>query len=314
MCKQLIGGLLLVVCLFQSGCDADGVMAAVGQEREDFHFTKPLNAGGRFSIENFNGSVEISGWDRNEVEIDGTKYARTKAYLDEVKIDVQSSANLLSIRTIPPVDRWNTNSGAKYVIRVPRRTVIDMAGSSNGHVKLDGVDGMAKIRTSNGGVTARSVKGMVEATTSNGNVELEDVVGGVRVVTSNAWVHGDNLHGEFNARTSNGGIRARLFDVPSNATVKAATSNGGVDLTLDRVRGDIRASTSNSNITLRVPSSTNAQLDARTSNASVSSDLAVTGQRSNSKKHLEGTIGSGGPQIDLSTSNGSIRITKGASI
>ncbi len=313
MCKQLLAVTAIPFFLSLTGCDTDGVWAAAASEKQDFHYTKPLNQGGRFSIENMNGSVEISGWDKNEVDISGTKYAKTKAYLDEIKIDVQASTGVVSIRTIPPVDRSNSNAGAKYIIRVPRQVATDLA-SSNGSIQLSSVEGTAKIRTSNGRVGAKSVKGLVDITTTNGNVDIADVTGGARVSTSNGTVDADNLHGEFNAKTTNGGIKARLFDIPSNALVKATTSNGPVELTVDQVRSDIRASTNNGHIHLRVPSNTNARVDARTSNSNVTSDLAVTGGNSSSKKHLEGTIGSGGPHIDLSTTNGSIRLMKGASI
>ena len=37
---------------------------------EEFHKTVSLNASGRVSLENINGNVEITGWDRNEVQID----------------------------------------------------------------------------------------------------------------------------------------------------------------------------------------------------------------------------------------------------
>ena len=314
MCKQLLAFSAIPFFISLTGCDADDVFAAVAQERQDFHYAKPLNQGGRFSIENTNGSVEISGWDKDEVDISGTKYARTKAHLDEMKIDVQASNGMVSIRTIPPIDRSHSNAGAKYIIRVPRRVAVELAASSNGSIQLTSVEGAAKIRTSNGRVTAKSVKGLLDITTTNGDVDIVDVTGGVRVSTSNGTVDADNLHGEFNAKTTNGGINARLFDIPANSPVKAATSNGPVDLTVDQVRGDIRASTNNGHINLRLPSNTNAKVDAHTSNSNVTSDLAVTGGSTASKKHLEGTLGSGGPHIDLSTSNGAIRLMKGASI
>jgi hypothetical protein len=49
---------------------------------------------------------------------------------------------------------------------------------------------------------------------------------------------------------------------------------------------------------------------ARTSNASISSDFDVSSRGFGDKHHLEGTIGSGGPVLDLSTSNGSIKVVR----
>jgi hypothetical protein len=81
-------------------------------------------------------------------------------------------------------------------------------------------------------------------------------------------------------------------------------------------RGDIRAETRNSSITLRLPSTTAATLTAGTSNSSISSEFDVRTEThgENRKNHLDGTIGTGGPRIDLSSSNGHIRILKGSGI
>jgi len=54
---------LLSAVLLLSGCDA----ADWGDSRkftEDFTFTYDLQPGGRLSVENFNGAVEIYSWDR----------------------------------------------------------------------------------------------------------------------------------------------------------------------------------------------------------------------------------------------------------
>ena len=60
-----------------AGCDIDDLDIG-GSERssQDFHYSYPMQPGGRLSVENFNGSVEISGWDQDTVDISGTKYAR----------------------------------------------------------------------------------------------------------------------------------------------------------------------------------------------------------------------------------------------
>jgi hypothetical protein len=75
-------------------------------------------------------------------------------------------------------------------------------------------------------------------------------------------------------------------------------------------QNEIRASTSNGGITLHLPGNVAANLVANTNNSSISTDFEVQTQGTLSKHHLEGRIGAGGPSIDLSTSNGSIRLLK----
>ena len=80
--------------------------------------------------------------------------------------------------------------------------------------------------------------------------------------------------------------------------------------TMDAAR-EVRAGTSNSSITVRMPATTDAQLDAHTSNGSITSDFDVNIHSGEvSKRHLEGSIGKGGPLLDLHTSNGSIKLLR----
>jgi hypothetical protein len=54
----------------------------------------------------------------------------------------------------------------------------------------------------------------------------------------------------------------------------------------------------------------NARISAHTSNSSIDTEFELRAQGELSKNRLEGTIGNGGPLIDLNTSNGSIRLLK----
>ena len=93
--------------------------------------------------------------------------------------------------------------------------------------------------------------------------------------------------------------------------VRLETSNSGVELRVPaNFANDIRVSTSNSGITLHMPYQVNAHVMARTTNSSISSDFEVRMQGEFNKNRLEGVIGNGGSLIDLSTSNGSIRLLK----
>ena len=120
----------------------------------------------------------------------------------------------------------------------------------------------------------------------------------------------------ISATTSNGSITAHFDEkaLPSESPLKFETSNSSVDVTMNRSpRSDIRASTCNGSITLRLPADSSAKVSASTSNGSVHSDFQVdTADTEKHRRHqsLEETLGSGGPLIDLHTSNSSIRLLK----
>jgi len=289
-----------------TGCDEIS-FGDTDRYKDDFHYTHPLSAGGRLSLEGFNGSVEIIGWDRDTVEINGTKYASTQDRLADMKVDVDAQPGSVRIRTTRPTMRGNM--GVRFSIRVPRRAILDQIVTSNGAIRIEDIDGQARLKTSNGQLRVTRVKGNVEAETTNGGVDVVDTSGQVRVHTSNGGVRAEITKGSFEATTSNGSIKATLRDSDPSRAIVAHSSNGGIDLTLDKIH-EIRADSSNSSITVRLPSNANARVRAHTSNSSITTDFGVTAQGSLSKHHLEGNIGSGGPLLDLSTSNGGIKILR----
>lgn len=305
---QLIG--LLVASVLLAGCE-DMEWGDSQRFKEDFQYSFNAKPGVRISVENLNGAIEIIGQDLDKVEVTGTKYASTEQVLQALRIDATASDNSVRIRTISPSGH-RTNHGARYTIRVPRRADLERIGSSNGSIRIEGVDGNVRVRTSNGGVRVLRLKGPVEIETSNGGIELTEHVGSAIAHTSNGGIRAEGVKGFFEATTSNGSINARLTDPEPNRPVKLESSNGSVTLQIDTVRNnDVRITTSNSSITLRMPSNANAQLRAHTSNSSVNSDFDMNVRAGQlSKSHVEGTLGSGGPLIDLSTSNGRINVQR----
>jgi DUF4097 and DUF4098 domain-containing protein YvlB len=291
-----------------AGCDIEDMGGSFERYHEDFHYNYPMKAGGSLAVDSFNGSVEVSVWDQETVDISGTKYARSQEETADLKIEVDHSPSSVAIRAIRPSMRHG-NYGAKFAIKVPHGVVLDHLITSNGAIRTSDGVGPARLKTSNGHVEVRHLKGALNADTSNGPVELQDIDGAVEVHSSNGHIRAEGVRGALEATTSNSSIHAVLEKV--DGAVRVQSSNGGIDLTLPAgAQRAIRAHTSNSGITVHLPGEVNARLSAQTSNSSISSDFEMRMRGEISKHHLEGTLGSGGPLIDLSTSNGPIRIVK----
>jgi DUF4097 and DUF4098 domain-containing protein YvlB len=297
------------MAIFLAGCeDFDINIGSSDRYREDFHFSYPLSTGGSLRLDNFNGAVEISGWDKNTVDIDGTKYASTEYRLKEIKIDIAPSAGSITIRTLPPLDHRG-NAGARYTIHVPRKTELAGIVSSNAAIRVEDVEGNAHLRTSNGSVHATRLTGPLEVQTSNGSVEVTEITGDTTLRSSNGSIRAEVSKGRFAAITSNSSITVHLKGTDTSP-VHLDSNNGHIELTMDAAR-EVRASTSNSSITVRLPADIGASVDAHTSNSSITCDFDISVHGGEISKHrLEGTIGKGGPLLDLGTSNGSIKILR----
>src|SRR5580698_2792414 len=143
-----LGAVLGTVCalfVLALGAHASDHRGALTQE---FHQTYAITADGRIELDNINGAVHISSWDRNEVKVDAVKYADTKERLEEAKIEVNATSNSISIETkYPEHDHtWNWGShnnpaSVEYTLTVPRTVRLDEIKLINGALDVSGVSG-----------------------------------------------------------------------------------------------------------------------------------------------------------------------------
>ncbi|MGE5645516.1 MAG: DUF4097 family beta strand repeat-containing protein [Acidobacteriota bacterium] len=307
----LVALAVLAAATFQTGCDLESLAESSDRFREDFRYNYDLKPGGRLVVENLNGSIEILGWEKESVQITGTKYASREELLRELKIETRNSGDSsVEVRTVRP-SGLRGNMGAKYFIRVPRQVQLERINSSNGQIRVEDIQGNAHLETSNGAIRLRQFDGRLDARTSNGAVEADSIGGDAVVHTSNGAIRLERVAGSVEAGTSNGGIHVRMSKPKPNDRLVFESSNGSIDIELETLENnEVRASTSNSSITLRMPATLKARLRASTTNSSITSEFDITTRGAIRKNHLEGDLNGGGPLIDLNTSNGSIRLLK----
>jgi Putative adhesin len=135
------------------------------------------------------------------------------------------------------------------------------------------------------------------------------VPAGVRFVgrTVNGGIEAKGLPADAEAYTVNGGVT-----VNAGGTIRAETVNGGVEASFGRAdwTGEIRLKTVNGGIDVALPGSASADLSASTVNGDIQTDFPITVQGRLTKRHLTGTIGTGGRQLALETVNGGIEIRR----
>lgn len=276
--------------------------------REPFSRTEKLAAGARVTLETFNGKLELSGWDREEASIEIVKYASREETLREMDVDIVNDGGSLRVRVRQPGP--NCNCGASVTARLPRRAILEDARTSNGSVSLESLEGGGKATTSNGGVRAWDVRGDWTLRTSNGAVELDRVEGAFLARTTNGRIRISALRGRADVETSNGSIDAEIREPAPGAPLVFRSSNGSVTVKLERwAENPLRVATSNASITLVLPDGVNADVRASTSNGRITSDFEVA-SREWGRRRLEGRLGAGGERLELTTSNGNIRLVR----
>jgi len=135
----------------------------------------------------------------------------------------------------------------------------------------------------------RAPKGaLVNATNTNGQVAVNAISGKVVAHTTNGAVKGTNLTGGVNGETTNGSISIDMASVGSDR-ISLETTNGSVTLMLpEKAKATVSASVTNGGI-----------------NAGSLDNFEVTEK---ARRRLEGKMNGGGTEVELHTTNGSIRL------
>ena len=181
---------------------------------QEFHRTVALPANGQVSLENVNGDVEITGWDRNEVQIDAVKKARDQQRLDEASIEVETGSDYVKIHTQYPHNHTNNNpASVHYTLHVPQNARLD------------------RISLVNGSLNIQKVTGQVDASLVNGKAHVSDLTGEANISSVNGSIDANYASlsnvPKIKLKSVNGSIELGLPGSPS-AEVKASTVNGGI--------------------------------------------------------------------------------------
>jgi DUF4097 and DUF4098 domain-containing protein YvlB len=191
-----------------------------GSLTEEFHQTYAIRADGRVELDNINGDVHISSWDRNEVKVDAIKYADTKERLEEAKIEIDSGKDYLSIQIkYPHRDQsWNWGShnnpaSVEYTLTVPRTVRLDEIKLINGQLDVNGVSGEVRASCINGRLQADGLAGRAKLSTINGHLEAK---------------FGQLAGKSVELNSVNGSVDLTIPS-DSNAEVEASTISGGID-------------------------------------------------------------------------------------
>ena len=164
----------------------------------------------------------------------------------------------------------NSSVSVNYRLKVPRSVFINKVETTTGKINIENVKGDVIARTTNGEIELENVDGIVNLKTTNGKIECEDV----------------------------------------KSIKKAVTSNGKIEVELAEVISDVEISTSNGKIELELNENNDVEIFANTSNGSIKTSKLDFKSMINKTNEFQGTLGEGRYKINLSTSNGRIKIKK----
>lgn len=174
------------------------------------------------------------------------------------------------------------------------------ASTGGGNITVGNIGGSASISTAGGTISVSKVTGSAELNTAGGNINLEGASGTVELNTAGGNITAKNISGSVDANTAGGNIYADL--IPGNDSKSEFNTAGG-------------------DITLTIPSSSNATIIASTN---VGKNVSETDANKFIKSDFESStadfvkgrftkryiVNGGSAVIELNTSNGKIYIKK----
>jgi DUF4097 and DUF4098 domain-containing protein YvlB len=191
----------------------------IGIPRAEFRASYSLASTGRVVIHNLYGDVEITAWDRDEVLVQAVKHSADARRLDDAQIVVDSSSELVSIRTQYTGADAEHPASVEYHIMVPRRANLENVRLINGGLSISGVTGPVKASSVNGSIKVDKLEGEAELSTVNGRLEAD-------------FQRLSKCH-SISLSSVNGPIRISL-PTGAGATVSAHNLSGGIDADFGR--------------------------------------------------------------------------------
>lgn len=252
--------------------------------------------GDRLVIEQLTGSVVITSWDRDAVEVrsaDGGPAAGVQRTGGEVRL-------------VRAATRGRPRS-VDAAVRVPRWIALEV-GSPSLDVSIAGVAGSIRVQNVSGDVRVEDADGYVDVRSIRGEIVVVDARGGVRASSQADDVTLRRASGPLEIHSVNGDIV--LEDVQSGS-VRVEALDGDVFFSgALTAGGEYGFNVHDGDATIAVPASVSARVRVSTFDGDFESEFPVRVERLSAGRPLEFVLGDGGATLRIEVFDGEIRLVQ----
>ena len=313
------------------------VSGAAAQQRIEERLA--TSAGGSVEVINTSGSVRVTGWDRNEIQITGTLGRGAE------RLEITPSGDRVEIRVVLPRNAHNVR-GTELEVRVPARKdlivrtvsadveVAELGGavqarSVSGSVRVTGSPRQVIVGSTSGRVEVNAARtSMVQANTVSGditlrgaaadNVSVESISGDVSVAVSTPETRAKTVSGSVEVQGV--GRKVTASTVSGDLRVSAGELEYG---SFQTVSGDIRLSgriaagatlsleSHSGDVDLQLPRETAADFEIRTMSGDIRNAFGPAAERTSRYspgRELRFSNGRGGARVMVKTFSGDVTL------
>ncbi|HWC15502.1 MAG TPA: hypothetical protein VG498_00720 [Terriglobales bacterium] len=257
--------------------------AAQTSAAQQEHFVRnfALNPGGTLAVENYKGTIHVTGVQGNQVVVtvdkkfEGTNSDR-KWWMANTQVNFDNDANRVRVGVEYPSCSWNCDDHSNYTgmveltIQVPRHTNLEIQGYKP-DVKLAAIDGDIRLKSYKSPIDIEGTTGGVHIDTYKESVRLHDV----------------NIRGSLHLEMQKGEALIEAKSLGEEASIKIEKGT----------------------VVLRVPSDARLSVDYSGGRRSdFRSDLPIASEAGFRSGEVRGTINGGGTRLHLRTEKASFSI------
>ena len=256
-------------------------------------------------VSNVQGSVEVTAWNRNEVQL----VAELESDKDE--LEFEASERMVRIEVDRPHGKYHDDEDdAILTLQVPKgvRLIIDTVSAD---INVSGVRGEQNLQSVSGEVGTQSFDAPVSATAVSGEITIAGNGGKATVTTENvsgsATVSG--IRGSFQGEVVSGEISASIAQAER---IEVSTVSGEIDISAELTpMARVNMESVSGTVALRIKPPVNADFDIESFSGSIENCFGPK-PRDTSKytpgSELNFTQGKGGARVELQTLSGEITI------
>lgn len=263
---------------------------------------RPADKDATVEIESQAGSLQVLGWDKEEVLVTGSlghgaTGVRVTGGPARIRVSVESRGNPMGAR-------------ADLEVKIPQGSRVKVE-SFGAEVAIRDVKGEVAAESVNGSIRIGGGPGLVEAETVNGSLDLEGPVHRARVHAVNGQVTVTGAVDELEAGTVNG----RLLVTGGRSTrAELETVSGTLRFEGSLIgRATLDAHSVSGPVELLLPANVSAEFDVSTFSGLIENELGPAAAKKSkwtSEKGLEFSTGSGEAKVSIETLSGTISLRK----
>jgi|HubBroStandDraft_4_1064222.scaffolds.fasta_scaffold13456_3 DUF4097 and DUF4098 domain-containing protein YvlB len=288
-----VSGSLLLLC---------ASMVAGASDDRSFERTVAAQPHGVVDISNVAGSIEVSGWDRQEVSV------RAELESGVENVEVGSEGGRITIKVVLP--HSSSHGEARLHVQIPKDSELDVSAVS-ADIQVRGVLGVQRLSAVSGDVTAEIAAADVEAKTVSGEVRIKGHDQPARLHLSS--VSGDlrleHGAGDLEAGTVSGTM---VVSLDSARSVRAHSTSGDLRFEGKLTRGaTFEASSVSGDLNVRASADGGYAYEASSFSGDISDCFDVKPERSGEYApghRLQGSRGEGAGHMHLKTMSGDIQL------